>query len=60
MSFKLSDNGNKPVYGKVSYVADTRADVANVPITDAAGSTCFVIGDSSVFMLNTQKQWKEI
>lgn len=57
MGYFLSENGNKPAYGKVSYVADTAADIANLPKTDKPGSTCFVIATSDVYMLNTKQKW---
>ena len=60
MGFRLTENGEKTVYGKVAYVADTPTDIAKLPVKDAPGSTCFVISNSSVYMLNTQKQWVEI
>jgi len=60
MGFKITENGEKPIYGKVSYIADTASDISDLPITDAPGSTCFVIADSSVYMLNTQRRWIEI
>ena len=60
MGYILSENGNKPTYGKVSYTADTVADVANLPTTDKPGSTCLVISNSSVYILNTQKVWVEL
>lgn len=45
----------------VQFAADTRADIANLPTsTIEAGSSCIVIEDSSVWMLNSEKQWIEI
>jgi hypothetical protein len=42
------------------YVADTEADVANLPTTVTPGSTCIVIETGSVYMLNNSKEWKQI
>ena len=42
---------------------DTKEDVATITADypDAKpGSTCFVIESSSVYMLNNNKEWKEI
>ena len=47
-------------YDVVELVADTRADVTQLPTKHAAGSTCLVIEDSSVWMLDSQETWKEI
>ena len=47
-------------YNVVEFVVDTRADVAQLPTKHAAGSTCLVIEDSSVWMLDSQETWKEI
>ena len=44
----------------VELVADSRTDVANLPTFCEAGSTCIVIEDSSVWMLDTNKIWKEL
>lgn len=40
-------------------VADTDADVQNIPVDlYDPGTTCIVIENSTVYMLNTQKEWK--
>ena len=44
----------------LQYCCDTREDLAKLPTGDGAGSTCIVIEDSSVHMLNSEGQWKEI
>jgi hypothetical protein len=45
-------------YGIKHYYADTYADVANIPLEDAAtGSTVFVIDTSTNYMLNSEKRW---
>ena len=44
----------------LQYCGDTREDLAKLPTGDGAGSTCIVIEDSSVHMLNSEGQWKEI
>ena len=44
----------------IQYRCDTREDLAKLPTGDGAGSTCIVIEDSSVHMLDSKGQWKEI
>ena len=44
----------------LQYCCDTREDLAKLPTKDGAGSTCIVIEDSSVYMLDSKGQWKEI
>ena len=40
-------------------VADTDADVKDIQVDlYEPGTTCIVIENSSVYMLNTQKEWK--
>ena len=58
--FSIVRQGDTDQYNIVSMIADTKADIASLPTTHDAGSTCFVIEDSSVVMLNTNKEWKEI
>lgn len=48
------------------FICDTRADISNLPNQNTSpdrcvfGSTAFVIEDSSVWMLNSEGDWKEI
>ena len=44
----------------LQYCCDTREDLAKLPTDCGAGSTCIVIENSSVWMLGTDKKWKEI
>ena len=44
----------------LQYCCDTREDSAKFSIKDSARSTCIVINDSSVHMLDSKGQWKEI
>ena len=44
----------------LQYCCDTREDLAKLPTGDGAGSTCIVIEDSSVHMLDSKGQWIEI
>lgn len=52
--------GGQTQYNVVELVVDTVAEIANLPINVAPGSTCFVIENSSVYMLNSIGQWIEI
>lgn len=59
----IISQGGKTSYKIEDYIADTLADLADLP-TDfsdvAPGSTCLVIETSQVFMLNSEGEWKEI
>lgn len=46
--------------GAVEITADTDADVEELPTKYGVGSTCFVIDSSTVYMLNNEKEQKEI
>lgn len=51
---------DKVVYGVNSYVCDNEDDVKDLPIYVNAGSTAFVIETSSLYMLNSKREWKKI
>ena len=55
----LSQSGHTS-YGIKEYILDNQNDLDNLPITDKAGSTAFVISTSQVYMLNSKGEWKEI
>jgi hypothetical protein len=42
------------------YVVDFETDVSEVPTDAPAGSTCFVIDNSTTYMLNHRKQWVKV
>lgn len=46
--------------GTVEIVADERTDVEELPVYFSAGSTCFVIEDSSVYMLGNDSKQHEL
>ncbi len=52
--------GGSVQYNVVEMVVDTLADVATLPTNVAPGSTCFVIENSTVYMLNGNNEWKEL
>lgn len=45
-----------------SLQADTRSDIETLPVAPEVGlgSDCIVIEDSSVWLLNSQNEWKEL
>lgn len=42
------------------YVADTEADIKDLPTNIYPGSVCIVIETSNVYMLNSEKKWKKL
>lgn len=42
------------------YIVDHKADMSQLPTDISPGSTCFVIEDSTNYMLNHQSQWVKI
>ena len=57
----LKQQSSRVDYNYREYTLDTEADLAEVPTASCApGSICFIIDGSKVFMLNTEKEWKEI
>lgn len=51
-----SQNGDVQ-YNIVEYVVDTEADLATLPTNVAMGSTALVIANTTVYMLNSKKEW---
>ena len=61
MGYRYTQQNDDVTYKVNSYVADTKADVAFIDVTnDEPGTTCIVLEDSSVYMLDTQKDWREL
>lgn len=61
MAARYVQQDNDVAYGVNSYMADTRADLANINVQgDQPGTTCIVLEDSSVHMLDTNKEWQEL
>lgn len=52
----MKQNG-KDAYGVTELIVDSNADVATLSTDYAPGSTCFVVEDSSLYMLNGNKAW---
>ena len=59
MIITISNSGHT-AYGLKEYVIDKKADLQDLPIDIAIGSTAFCIEDSSVYMINSSREWVEI
>ena len=55
--FKVTENLQA---GVVEIIVDLRNDINDIPTHFGAGSTCFVIEDSSVWMLGNDAVWHEL
>ena len=42
------------------FVADTEADVANLPTTVYPGSLCLITSTSDVYVMDAQKKWVKL
>lgn len=58
--YSVTTNGDNIQSSIVEIIADTVADVNELPTIFAPGSTCFVLEDSSVYMLGHDKVWHVI
>ena len=59
--YTINSNSGKVSHGIKKFIVDTVDDIFELPIADtAAGSTAFVIENSTYYMLNNQKQWKKV
>ena len=54
-----AQSGNVSSY-VMEFQVDKLEDIATLPTTWKTGSSCIVIEDSSVFMLNNNKEWVEL
>ena len=52
--------GGNVQYNVVELIIDTAAEIIDLPTNVAPGSTCFVIENSTVYMLNGNGEWKEL
>lgn len=57
MAFKVTVNGNNIQSSVCEIIADTVADVADLPTDVGVGSDCIVLEDSTVYMLGTDGVW---
>jgi len=62
--FKITKNGNTSSSCVVDILADSNADIANLPTKASAGieagSTCIVVATSEVYILNNQDEWVKL
>lgn len=58
--FSYINQSGQVQYNIVELVIDTAADILTLPTNVAPGSTCFVIEESTAYMLNNQHEWKEL
>lgn len=57
--YYITRNADKSAAYVAELIADTDADVQDIPVDlYEPGTTCIVIENSTVYMLNTQKEWK--
>lgn len=57
----IGANGERIAYGIKHYNVDTKAELDALDLTyEFMGTTVFVIENSKYYMLNGNKQWKEI
>lgn len=49
--------GGAPVYNLKLFYLDTLNDVGGLPTNCAVGSKAYIIEDSSLYMLNSEKRW---
>ena len=56
----LVKQGGKVDYNYKEYYLDTLEELSTIPVTDCApGSVAYIIATKQVFILNSQKEWKE-
>jgi hypothetical protein len=61
VAYKVIKKGNITANpSQTDYIADEPADIFELPTDISWGATCFVISTSSVYMLNSKGEWKEI
>ena len=58
--FTIIKERDKQTNNIQEFICDFEIDINNLPINIAAGSTAFVIENSSVYMLNNSKIWVKI
>ena len=56
----LVKQGGRVDYNYKEYYLDNESELSNIPIYDCAvGSVAYIIATQQVFILNSQKEWKE-
>ena len=57
--YNLVSQSGHITYGIKEYVCDTVADLNTLPIDGKAGSTAYIIEDSTTYILNSKHEWKK-
>lgn len=52
-------SGNESQYVN-EYIADTEEDILKLPKDCSPGSTALCVATSSVYIMNSNKEWKEL
>lgn len=61
MGVYLDKQASRIDYNHKEFILDTIADLDSIIAESCSpGSTCFIIETSSVYMLDNNKEWKEI
>lgn len=60
MAYSSYQNSDNIVPYFVALTADARTDIDELPTEYAAGSTCLIIEDSSLWILGNDKKWHQI
>ena len=58
--YKAIKESGKVKYNVTEFICDTIEDIKDLPTTVEVGSTALVVEETKVFMLNNNKEWKEI
>lgn len=62
MGIRITTVNNEPQYNLKEFIADTAADIPNLPTKNVApGSQCLVADNpAKVLVFNTNKEWVEL
>ena len=60
MNYNYIGQSGNVQYNVVELIIDTAAEIIDLPTNVAPGSTCFVIENSTAYMLNGNGEWKEL
>ena len=58
--FTITKEKDKQTNNIQEFICDFEIEINNLPVDIAAGSTAFVIENSSAYMLNNRKVWVKI
>lgn len=58
--YRVTKNGDTTQSDILEITADLKSDVAELPTTCGAGSSCLVLEDSSVWVLGSDRKWHQI